>query len=230
MAEGEIAAWQRRLARETDLSAATVAGYAADARRCAAWLAAAGYAGPLAAIGLPDARAYRDALVAARRTPATVNRALGSLARFLDDHGRAGDKPFRRVERIGADPPAPQALARTQWNAVRRAAERQASRDHGLALALACLLRYAGPRVGEVAALAGADVQLGARRGLLTIRQGKGRVRREVPLVLEAREPLQVYLAHRQRTGAGGHAGHRNRRQRGPSGRWVPSSSGSGGR
>ncbi len=94
---------------------------------------------------------------------------------------------------------APQALTRTEWNAVRRAAEGRAARDGGLALALACLIRHAGPRVGEVAALQLPDVQVGARRGTLTIRRGKGLKHRAVPLVLEAREPLQAHLDHRRR-------------------------------
>ena len=71
-------------------------------------------------------------------------------------------------------------------------------RDHGLALALATLFRYAGPRVSEVAALQIPDVQIGARRGLLIIRRGKGLKHREVPLVQEAREPLDAYFNHRE--------------------------------
>src|SRR5260370_41023614 len=99
---------------------------------------------------------------------------------------------------IGIVEPAPAALSKAEWNAVRRCAEAAARRDHGLALALATLFRYAGPRVSEVAALQIPDVQISARRGLLIIRRGKGLKHREVPLVQEAREPLTAYLAHRQ--------------------------------
>ncbi len=198
MGDDAIATWVGGLAAQTDLAPATVRLYAADARRFAAWLAATGRAGPLAAATLGDAKDYRDTLVAARRAPATVNRALVSLALFYDAAGRRGDNPFRRVARVDAVPRAPQALTRTAWHAVRRAAEARVARDHGLALALACLIRYAGPRVGEVAALQLPDVQLGARRGTLTIRRGKGLKHRTVPLVLEAREPLQAYFDHRR--------------------------------
>jgi len=52
-----------------------------------------------------------------------------------------------------------------------------------LALVLATLFRYAGPRVSEVAALQIPDVQVSARRGLLIIRWGKGLKHREAPLV-----------------------------------------------
>jgi site-specific recombinase XerD len=94
--------------------------------------------------------------------------------------------------------PAPVALSKTEWNAVRRSAEAAARRDHGLALALANLFRYAGPRVSEVAALQIPDVQISARRGLLIIRRGKGLKHREIPLVQEARDPLDVYFKHRE--------------------------------
>ncbi len=94
--------------------------------------------------------------------------------------------------------PAPAALSKTEWNAVRRCAEAAARRDHGLAFALATLFRYAGPRVSEVAALQIPDVQISARRGLLTIRRGKGLKHREIPLVQEAREPLDAYFTYRE--------------------------------
>src|SRR5437660_11901533 len=73
-----------------------------------------------------------------------------------------------------------------------RCAEQLVRRDHGLALALATLFRYAGPRVSEVAALQIPDVQVSVRRGLLIIRRGKGLKHREIPLVQEAGEPLDV--------------------------------------
>jgi integrase len=78
-----------------------------------------------------------------------------------------GTNSFRNLTMIDIVEPAPRALPKTEWNAVRRCAESAARRDHGLALALATLFRYAGPRVSEVAALQIPDVQVGARRGLL---------------------------------------------------------------
>ena len=94
-----------------------------------------------------------------------------------------GTNPFRHLTMIDIVEPAPVALSKTEWNAVRRCAEAVARRDHGLALALATLFRYAGLRVSEVAALQIPDVQISARRGLLIIRRGKGLKHREIPLV-----------------------------------------------
>lgn len=193
-----ITAWQRELTANSDRAAASITQYVRDAQRFAAWLVSEGRATELADLTVEDAKDYRDHLVRARRAPATVNRALVSLALWLDWAGRAGDNPFRRVGRVEQVAAGPQALTRLEWQAVRRSAEREAPRDHNLALALTCLMRYAGPRVAEVAALQLADVPLSARRGLLIVRRGKGLKHREVPLVLEAREPLDAYLAYRK--------------------------------
>jgi len=192
----EIAAWQEILAHRPDLSAKTVALYTQDARRFATWLQSE-HPGLLATEVTPiDAKTYRDHLLAKRFAPTTINRALISLMLFFDTIG--GTNPFRQLTMIAIVEPAPVALSKTEWNAVRRCAEQAARRDHGLAFALAALFRYAGPRVSEVAALQIPDVQVGARRGSLIIRRGKGLKHREIPLVQEAREPLDAYLNHRR--------------------------------
>src|SRR5436305_69758 len=94
-----------------------------------------------------------------------INRALISLMLFFDT--RDGTNPFRNLTMIEVVEPAPVALSKTEWNAVCRCTEAAARRDHGLALALARLFRYAGSRVSEVAALQIPDVHISARRGLL---------------------------------------------------------------
>lgn len=192
----EIAAWQETLAHRPDLSAKTIALYTQDARRFATWLQSE-HSGLGATEATPiDAKTYRDHLLAKRFAPTTINRALISLMLFFDTIG--GTNPFRQLTMIDIVEPAPVALSKTEWNAVRRCAEAATRRDHGLAFALAALLRYAGPRVSEVAALHIPDVQVSARRGLLIIRRGKGLKHREIPLVQEARQPLDTYFNHRQ--------------------------------
>ena len=192
----EIAAWQEKLNLRTDLSAKTVALYTQDARRFVTWLQHE-HAGLKATEVTPtDAKAYRDHLLAKRYAPTTINRALISLMLFFDTVD--GTNPFRHLTMIEIVEPAPVALSKTEWNTVRRCAEAAARRDHGLALVLSTLFRYAGPRVSEVAALQIPDVQISARRGLLIIRRGKGLKHREVPLVQEAREPLDAHFTHRE--------------------------------
>ena len=69
--------------------------------------------------------------------------------------------------------------------AVKRAGK---SRD----LAVVRLLLNTGLRVQELCALMWKDVTLSERKGLLTVRQGKGGERRQVPLNQDAREALTV--------------------------------------
>ncbi|HAE84308.1 MAG TPA: hypothetical protein DEV72_19805 [Ktedonobacter sp.] len=192
----EIAAWQEQLHLRPDLSVKTVALYTQDARRFATWVQQEHPGLKVGEVTPTDAKSYRDHLLAKRYAPTTINRALISLMLFFDTID--GTNPFRHLTMIEIVEPAPVALSKTEWDAVRRCAEAAARRDHGLALALATLFRYAGPRVSEVAALQIPGVQVSARRGLLIIRRGKGLKHREIPLVQEAREPLTAYLAHRQ--------------------------------
>ncbi len=192
----EIAAWQEQLNLRPDLSAKTIALYTQDVRRFAIWLQHEHASLKVTEVTPTDAKAYRDHLLAKRYAPTTINRALISLMLFFD--AIEGTNPFRNLTMIEIVEPAPVALSKTEWNAVRRCAEAAARRDHGLALALATLFRYAGPRVSEVAALHIPDVQVSARRGLLVIRRGKGLKHREIPLVQEAREPLDVYFHYRE--------------------------------
>lgn len=192
----EIAAWQEKLVHRPDLAVKTVALYTQDARRFATWLQSEHPGLKATEITSIDAKTYRDHLLAQRFAPTTINRALISLMLFFDTIN--GTNPFRHLTMIEIVEPAPVALSKLEWNAVRRCAEQAIRRDHGLALALATLFRYAGPRVSEVAALQILDVQISARRGLLVIRRGKGLKHREIPLVQEAREPLDAYFHHRE--------------------------------
>lgn len=192
----EITTWQQQLNLRPDLSAKTVALYTQDARRFATWLQHEHPGLKATEVTSTDAKTYRDHLLTKRYAPTTINRALISLMLFFDTI--EGTNPFRHLTMIDIVEPAPAALSKTEWNAVRRCAEVAARRDHGLAFALATLFRYAGPRVSEVAALQIPDVQISARRGLLIIRRGKGLKHREIPLVQEARDPLDAYFHHRE--------------------------------
>ena len=192
----EIAIWQEQLNQRPDLSAKTITLYTQDARRFATWLQQEHTGLKATEVTSTDAKTYRDHLLAKRYAPTTINRALIILMLFFDTI--EGTNPFRNLTMIEIVEPAPVALSKSEWNAVRRCAEQAAHRDHGLAFALATLFRYAGPRVSEVAALQIPDVQISARRGLLIIRRGKGLKHREIPLVQEAREPLDTYFTYRE--------------------------------
>jgi site-specific recombinase XerD len=62
-------------------------------------------------------------------------------------------------------------------------------------IALVELLLGTGLRVGEALALRLGDIQLSERGGLVTVREGKGRLYRRVPLNAEVRQALRPYLS-----------------------------------
>jgi site-specific recombinase XerD len=193
-----IETWRQQLTQQSALHTTTIIQYTHDVRRFAAWMDVQARPSRLDDVTVQDAKDYRNHLLGQGGSPATSNRALISLTMFLDAFGRAAANPFRKVDRVEVVAHPPRALTYDEWLDVRQAAERIAGADHHLAHALVCLMRYAGPRVGEVAALELPDVQISSRRGRLTIRRGKGLKHREVPLIAEVRDPLQEYLLYRK--------------------------------
>jgi len=130
--------------------------------------------------------------------PATVNRrleALRRLCRWAQAEGRlpadvAGAVRPVRTERNRQ----PAGLSTAEVHALLRVAggsgHGHARRDY----ALVQLLVQTGLRVGEVAALRLADVELRERTGQVRVRDGKGGKARDVPLNASARRALRLYL------------------------------------
>ncbi|MHB1987938.1 MAG: tyrosine-type recombinase/integrase [Acidimicrobiales bacterium] len=176
------------------LAASTRHAYERQVRDYLAWLAdRPGGAGQ--ALSEPFARDfavrdYRSHLKDRRLSPASVNSALSAidhLYRFL----RLGPPAVRR-ERLGAQ--APRALSESELRAVLRAGEQRGKDRDRAAIAL---MAFAGLRIAEVAALDVGDIALSARKGLVTIRRGKGDMARTVPLGTEVRELLSTWLGSR---------------------------------
>jgi integrase/recombinase XerC len=125
--------------------------------------------------------------------PATVNRklaALRSLLRWAEAQGLAPaiapPKSLRQLK------PPPRWLDRRQQRALLRAVERSGrARDVGLVK----LLLHTGLRVDEAVDLRWDDVQVRERSGSLTVREGKGRKQRTVPLNAVARAALLALKA-----------------------------------
>jgi hypothetical protein len=164
--------------------------YASRVRGYLAWLEHAGADGdPLTHPGARDGavRDYRTWLqTTARRKPATINTILAALADF---YTRAGLGP-PSAQRLDLPQRAPRALDARDTTRWLRAVERWLSpRDRVIAL----LPFYAGLRLGETVALDLADVQLSARKGLITVRAGKGGRYREIPVHAGLREHLALW-------------------------------------
>ncbi len=176
--------------KRSPLSANTRRAYGREARSYLDWLAGRGGD----ALTDPFARDYavRDYRreLKDRLAPASVNLALTGLDhfyRFL----RLGPP---RVRREPLPALAPRALGDGELRSFLRAAERRGRpRDS----AVVALMSLAGLRLAEVAGLDVDDVAISARRGLVTIRHGKGDVGRSVPLGSDARSLVETWLRAR---------------------------------
>jgi len=192
-----LEAFQSHL-KKRDRSPHSIRAYLADLRHFAAWFEQHNEEPfTLAAVLDSDVRDWRDE-VSNRSAAATVNRKLASLAAFFawaEEKGLAHDDPTRHVQRIEQQPVKPKALPETAVRRIlRRARDSCNLRDH----ALLQLLAATGLRAAEAAALHRGDLEIGPRSGWVTVRAGKGRKKRRVPVHEQAREPLNEYLKERK--------------------------------
>ena len=181
--------------RHRECSPLTVKNYLADLRGFARWFEQTnGDVLTPDRVTPTDLREFKRHLVQGMLKPASVNRKLATLKSFLKWSADAGlttgaavlkMPKAERQTRLG-----PRWLDRREQNALLRAVEHGNSvRD----LAAVTLMLHCGLRVSELCALTWADVVVGERKGVLTVRSGKGGKRREVPLNADARAAL---LAH----------------------------------
>jgi len=142
-------------------------------------------------------RDYRSHLITNRHAkPASVNLTLAALDHFYRFLG-LGPAQIRREDLPQA---APRALSVEETRRLLRAAERGAEsgttggvRDR----AILTMLLFTALRIAELAALNRADVAISARKGVVTVRRGKGDRYRQVPLNAEVRDALDAWLARR---------------------------------
>lgn len=180
---------------EHERSEHTQANYREDLDAFAEWYESRFHDAPTVALLAPsELREWKGHLRDDRHLePASVNRklaALRSLLRWAEDEGLAPEivapKSLRQVK------PPPRWLSRLEQRSLIRAAERSGRpRDADLVK----LLLHTGLRVDEAVALRREDVEIHPRSGSLTVRKGKGRKQRTIPLNAEARAALGRLLA-----------------------------------
>ncbi|KAB1922543.1 tyrosine-type recombinase/integrase [Micromonospora sp. ALFpr18c] len=192
-----------KLAKATMLDDDTRRAYTSRARGYLAWLATADVDGdPLTEPAARDGavRDYRAHLqTVAKRKPSTINTTLAALGDFYIRLGLG----IPNAARLDLPKRAPRALDSRDSLRWLRTVERWLSpRDRVVAL----LPYYAGLRLGEVVALDLDDVQLSARKGVITVRAGKGGKYREVPAHADLREHLARWINHERPTLAGADA------------------------
>ena len=127
-----------------------------------------------------------------------MNRKLAALSTFFRWASEAKlvtSDPTADIEGMEQQDVAPKALSEAAMNKIlRKAKEGGNLRDH----ALLELLAATGLRAAEAAGLTLGDLALGERSGWVTVRLGKGRRRRRVPIHLRARKALSAYLEPEQ--------------------------------
>lgn len=179
-----------------DCSAHTRRAYRSDVQQFAAWFTEhTGESFNAAVVTDFDVRDWRDRLITTHK-PASVNRKLAALGRFFAwaiAAGQATVDPTVHINGIEEQPTAPKALLAQDVTRILRQARKANSRDAALLEVLAAT----GLRVSEVAALTLGDLELGERSGWVTVRSGKGRKQRRVPLHVRARQQVVQYLQTR---------------------------------
>lgn len=139
-----------------------------------------------------DLREFKQFLqVTKEMKPASINRRLASLRSFLKWTNEVGSTPifqlskipkFEKTEKTGI-----RWLDRKEENALLRSVERGGiKRD----IAIIKLLLHTGLRVAELCSLRWSEIIINERKGVLTVLQGKGGKRREIPLNYDARQVL----------------------------------------
>lgn len=192
--------------RPAGISPLTISTYLTAVRKFQAWYVEES-GGPLRLKHvLPqDLRDYKIYMQKkAKYKPPTINKHLAGLRSFFDwgiqeELFNGSDNPVKV-----ANLPQPRSLPRSldimsEWRPFRRAVQRYGSKRD---IAIIMLFRHAGLRVSELCSLTLADVELSPRKGVVTVRYGKGGSYREVELNKPARKALKNYLAERPQTDA----------------------------
>jgi site-specific recombinase XerD len=142
-----------------------------------------------------DVADFREHLARVRRqSVSTVNRALVSVRRFLAHLVRSGalpENPAESVRELRRMPTVPKGLTTAQVRKILREIELRQDRRAG---GIIGLMFFGGLRVSDVVGLDLADVTITPRSGAVTCRHGKGNKLRIVPLPVEARRLLSIYL------------------------------------
>jgi site-specific recombinase XerD len=181
------------------LSAATLKRYRGVFHQFVKWFNSAEMRSPLLSDWHPITLAgYRQYLkqVAAARTFNTHLSALRQFGDWLIAQSHTDTNPARRLKMVQLPAqPAPSALESGQVNALLRSI--QLTRNPERNTAVIQMMLQTGLRISECVQLFCRDIEFGERRGVVTVRYGKGDKTRRVPLNKSARQALADYVALR---------------------------------
>jgi integrase/recombinase XerC len=193
-----------------DRSPATVRGYITDLNVFSRWLRR-----DLSTLGPNDVREYRSVLLKSGAAAQTVNRKLAAIAAFGSWAVQAGvlaSNPALSVKSVENVQLAPKWLDKKERSdfvqSLKDDLQKSKLRYPRLWVlrlrdaAVIMLLINTGLRVSEVANLRISDILMTERKANLTVRAGKGRKQRQVPINTEARRLLDEWLSVRPDSGS----------------------------
>ncbi|MGB9804549.1 tyrosine-type recombinase/integrase [Desulfofundulus sp.] len=181
--------------KSRNCSLKTIAAYTGALRSFMRWLEdTTGSPFDPASVTPLDVADYRRYMLNRNRKPATINLHLDALSSFFSwaaSNGMISSDPTEGVKRISEQRGAPRWLTRQELGALMRAVQKYGiPRDR----ALLAILLHTGLRISEAVSLHVEDVVIRERSGWVTVREGKGGKRREVPLNVTARRIIQEWL------------------------------------
>jgi len=155
-----------------------------------------------------DIRAYRQYMLTVRRLKvSTINRRLSAISVYLNwavQNGQIEHNPATGVKLLSQEPARPRWLDKKEQYALQRTIERDLQlaklryakrwRTRRRDASITILLLNTGLRVSECLALRLDDIEIGVRKGVVQVHQGKGAKQRRVPLNQKARQAVQAWL------------------------------------
>ncbi len=155
---------------------------------------------------------YKQFLINKNAHPRTISRRLASMAIFAlwaqsAGYIPEGPNPVQGTHSIKNVIVAPRWLTDREKTQLIRVVNDEVTRSMlrlprlGIIIlrdaTIVKVLVNTGLRIGELSNLKITDIHLGKNQGLLVVRSGKGAKRREIPLNLEARKAINMYLLMR---------------------------------
>jgi integrase/recombinase XerC len=137
---------------------------------------------------------YRNAMLDWGKKPSTINRSLISISSFCQwaqQNDLIPSNPAEGVRSVAEEPLAPRALERKEQLALLRAVRKS---DNLRDLAIITMLLHTGMRVGELCNLRVSDIRISTHSNMVTVREGKGTKRRNIPLNSTVISILKDYL------------------------------------
>lgn len=148
-----------------------------------------------------DVREYKAQLQTVdNQKPASINRKLASLSVFCKwakTQNLIADNPTENIREVQHSETAIRWLDKKEQYALIRVVQKDGSvRDK----AIVSLLLHTGLRVSELSNLKVSDVEITDRKGKITVREGKGKKYRQIPLNNDARQVISALLEKRMET------------------------------